>query len=227
MNKGALLGLGAIMGLGAVIGTLELILLRRPKVFDPWSYDRDGNGKIDAGEVLEAANDCLQGKITEAERDQVAALWQSGEVMPGFGSFTVAIVNYSELLKNSQESAKTYGKPLPAQWYAQVPSIVLDPVSQVPLNYLQPTGAGTYRPLDEVCQMVITEEMAGYSPYWHPEGKPPATKLVIAAGPLRGEVVEGYQLWEYGIVFESSLIELTPDCRLQYDYGRNKISQVG
>jgi len=147
-------------------------------------------------------------------------------VIARLGEFTVRITNYDELLQNSQESASTYGKPLAAQWYAEIPSIVLDPVSRVPLNYLQPAGVGIYRPLDEVCRMVITEEMAGYSQYWHPEGKPPKTKLIIPAGPLRAQVVEGYQLWGYGVVFESSLVEVTPGCTFTFDYGRKRL-EVG
>ena len=48
------------------------------RVFDPWSYDTDKDGKINMSEMLKAVNDYNMGLITEAQRDAVVSLWKLG-----------------------------------------------------------------------------------------------------------------------------------------------------
>jgi len=55
-------------------------------VFDPWVYDTDGDCYISASEALAAVHDWQwMGTITEAQANQVVALWQSGTRNPACG----------------------------------------------------------------------------------------------------------------------------------------------
>ncbi|GAI12379.1 unnamed protein product [marine sediment metagenome] len=45
-------------------------------IFDPWSYDFNGNGLIDTQELLAATDDYNTRIITKEQLDQVTALWE-------------------------------------------------------------------------------------------------------------------------------------------------------
>lgn len=85
------------------LGTYPVYIGVFSSIFDPWSYDADGNGKISMSEALNATNDCTNKKITEAQRDQVIALWQSGAVKPtpwGAGSPTRTLIGLYQATEN-------------------------------------------------------------------------------------------------------------------------------
>ncbi len=48
-----------------------------PPIFDPWSYDFNGDGIIDTNEMLAAVNDQAAGIITPEQVKQVIALWET------------------------------------------------------------------------------------------------------------------------------------------------------
>lgn len=50
--------------------------------FAPWVYDTDGDCYISLSESNVAVHDCYMGVITEAQRDEVVALWQNGTRNP-------------------------------------------------------------------------------------------------------------------------------------------------
>ena len=64
--------------IGGIIAGLVIAGKQTEAAFDPWSYDKDGDGYISMSEALAAVHDAVYGKITQAQAEAVIALKDSG-----------------------------------------------------------------------------------------------------------------------------------------------------